>query len=59
MDGVKVFSSTMAKNRECLGERVTHWIRHNNDKKIIDRVVLQSSDAAFHCTTIVLFYVLR
>lgn len=53
--GVKVFSATMAKDRETLGEKVTEWISHNKPK-IIDVVVRQSSDAEFHCLSIVIFY---
>ena len=54
-EGVKVFSATMAKDRESLGERVTEWLK-NNKVEIVDKVVTQSSDEAFHCITIVLFY---
>lgn len=55
-DGVKVFTATKARERECLGETVTDWIRTNSDKEIVDRVVTQSSDEAFHCLTITMFY---
>lgn len=54
--GVKVFSATLARDRGCLGERVTEWIRANPDTRILDHVVTQSSDAEFHCLTITLFY---
>lgn len=54
--GVKVFSATKAKEREGLGEQVTHWIRANPDMEIIDKIVTQSSDSEFHCLTITLFY---
>lgn len=59
MQGVKVFSATMQRDRDSLGERVTAWIEQHVDKQIVDKQVLQSSDSAFHCLTIVLFYVLR
>ncbi len=52
---VKVFSATMVRNREVLGERVTEWIRDNPDIHIFSAVVAQSSDAQFHCLSIVLF----
>jgi hypothetical protein len=56
-EGVKVFSATMAKDRETLGEKVTQWIRENKGKEIVAREVLQSSDSEFHCLTIVIFYI--
>jgi len=51
----KVFSATMARDREALGETVTRWLR---SQRIEPREtwVLQSSDEAFHCLTIVIFY---
>ena len=55
-DGVKVFSATMVKDREMLGERVTDWIRSNPKKKLVDKIVTQSSDQQFHCLAITLFY---
>ncbi|MBL8682792.1 MAG: hypothetical protein JNK05_26740 [Myxococcales bacterium] len=56
-DAVKVFSATTAGDRERLGERLTAWLRAQpKPVVIVDRAVLQSSDARFHCITIVLFY---
>jgi hypothetical protein len=55
-NGVKVFSTTMQKDRECLGERVTEWLAANRNIRIVESLVLQSSDEAFHCLSIVLFY---
>ena len=55
-NGVKVFSATMAHDRELLGEKVTTWIRGNPNKKIVDAVVTQSSDEAFHCIALTLFF---
>jgi hypothetical protein len=55
-NGVKVFSATLAKKRETLGERVTDWIRRHPEAKIVDKIVTQSSDAEFHCLSITLFY---
>jgi hypothetical protein len=54
--GVKVFSATKAKERESLGDQVTHWIRANPNCEIVDKIVTQSSDSEFHCLTITLFY---
>jgi hypothetical protein len=54
--GLKVFSATKARDREVLGETVTDWIRTHPTYEILDKVVTQSSDAAFHCLTITLVY---
>ena len=56
-NGVKVFSATMVADRDQLGEKVTAWINANSDsKKVTDLVVTQSSDEAFHCIAITVFY---
>lgn len=55
-NGVKVFSATMAQERENLGEKVTAWIRDHQDYKIVDTIVTQSSDEAFHCLAITIFF---
>jgi hypothetical protein len=54
--GVKVFSTTLARDREQMGENITKWIRDNPNAEIVDKVVTQSSDKEFHCLTITLFY---
>ena len=55
-NGVKVFSATLARNREELGEKITGWLREHPGTEIQDMRVLQSSDREFHCISIVLFY---
>lgn len=55
-NGVKVFSATMVADRARLGETVTAWIDAHPTYEIVDIVVTQSSDAAFHCIAITLFY---
>lgn len=55
-NGVKVFSSTKAREREDMGEKVTAWIRQHRDIVIKDKIVTQSSDNEFHCLTVTLFY---
>ena len=55
-NGVKVFSATMAQERENLGEKVTSWIKEHQNCQIVDTIVTQSSDSEFHCLTITLFY---
>jgi hypothetical protein len=54
--GVKVFSTTLARDRDALSDRITSWIRENPNLEITDKVVTQSSDKEFHCLSIMLFY---
>lgn len=54
--GVKVFSTTLARDREQMGETITKWLKDHQDMEIVDRVVTQSSDKEFHCLTVTLFY---
>jgi hypothetical protein len=54
--GVKVFSTTLARDRENMGENITKWLKENTNVDVVDRVVTQSSDKEFHCLTITLFY---
>jgi hypothetical protein len=58
-NGVKVFAATMAQEREKLGEKITDWIRRYPQNEIVDTVVTQSSDEAFHCLAITVFYMDR
>jgi len=55
-NGVKTFSATMAKSRETLGDQVTAWLLSAPDRQVVDTVVTQSSDEAFHCIAITIFY---
>ena len=55
-NGVKVFSATMVADRDQLGEKVTTWINSHAEKNVTDLVVTQSSDEAFHCIAITVFY---
>ena len=54
--GVRVFSTTLARDRENMGENITKWLKENSNVEILDKVVTQSSDKEFHCLTITLFY---
>ncbi|HEX8821135.1 MAG TPA: hypothetical protein VF794_14495 [Archangium sp.] len=54
--GVKVFSTTLARDRENMGENITKWLKENTNVDVVDKVVTQSSDKEFHCLTITLFY---
>src|SRR4029077_10103778 len=55
-DSVKVFSATMKQQRDELGETVTRWLDSNEGITLVDTVVTQSSDEAFHCIAITIFY---
>ena len=56
-NGVKVFSATMQQDRAVLGDKITAWLAHHPKVRVVDKLIRQSSDAAFHCLTIILFYV--
>jgi hypothetical protein len=55
-NGIKVFSATMFADRDRLGEKVTDWMAAHPKLKVTQFVVTQSSDAAFHCIAISVFY---
>jgi folate-dependent tRNA-U54 methylase TrmFO/GidA len=55
-NGVKVFSATMAQERDQLGEKITQWLSAHPGVEIVDKIVTQSSDEAFHCLAITLFF---
>lgn len=55
-NGVKVFSATMAQERDQLGEKITQWLSVHPGVEIVDKIVTQSSDEAFHCLAITLFF---
>jgi hypothetical protein len=53
---VKVFSTTLARDREAMGENITRWLKDNSGIEIVDKQVTQSSDKEFHCLSITIFY---
>ena len=59
-NGVKVFSATMVAQRMQLGETVTAWLEdaraHRPGFQVVNMLVSQSSDEAFHCIAICVFY---
>lgn len=55
-NGVKIFSATMMADRERLGDKVSSWIAENRRFQVTDMIVTQSSDDAFHCIAISVFY---
>ena len=54
--GVKIFSTTLARDREVLGETITRWLSEHPGIEILDKQVRQSSDREFHCLSVTLFY---
>ncbi len=54
--GVKVFTTTLARDREVMGETVTRWLGDHPELETVDREVRQSSDSKFHCLSILVFY---
>jgi hypothetical protein len=55
-NGVKVFSATMMGDRDTLGEKITAWLQAHPHIEPRDAVVTQSSDEAFHCIAITIFF---
>ena len=56
-DAVKVFSATKHKERDELGEKLTHWLEGMKDQiTIVDKVITQSSDSEYHCLAITIFW---
>lgn len=52
--GMKVFSATKKADRDRLGEVVTEFLQGCREVEVTAKV-LQSSDASFHCISIVLW----
>jgi folate-dependent tRNA-U54 methylase TrmFO/GidA len=54
--GCKVFTTTLARDREAMSDTITRWLQDHPELEIVDKVVALSSDRQFHCLSIVLFY---
>jgi folate-dependent tRNA-U54 methylase TrmFO/GidA len=54
--GVKIFSTTLARDREQMGETITRWLQGHPELEITGHEVRQSSDREFHCLSVTLFY---
>jgi hypothetical protein len=54
--GVKVFTTTLARDREVMGEAIGRWLAEHPDLELVSKEIRQSSDREFHCLSIVLFY---
>jgi hypothetical protein len=55
-DGMILFSASKHEERNKLGEAVTEWRKRNASLVVLETQTLQSSDNAFHCVTIAIFY---
>ena len=59
-NGMQVFCATMFHQRQTLGETVTAWLKDARARRpgfqLVDIVIRQSSDKAFHCITIVVVF---
>lgn len=59
-NGAKVFFATMLAQRQTLGDAVTAWLEDARTKRpgfqLVDIVIRQSSDAAFHCISCCVFF---
>jgi folate-dependent tRNA-U54 methylase TrmFO/GidA len=53
---VKVFTTTLARDRDAMGDAIGRWLAEHPDVEIVDKRVTQSSDSEFHCLSITLFY---
>ncbi len=54
--GCKVFSATLARDREAMSDTINRWLAGNPELEVVDKQVLLSSDRQFHCLTLVFFY---
>jgi len=52
----KVFSTTLARDREAMSDTINRWLKEHADLEVVDKVVALSSDRQFHCLSIVLFF---
>jgi hypothetical protein len=54
--GCKVFSATLARDRDAMSDTINGWLAKHSDVDVVDKTVTLSSDKQFHCLTIILFY---
>ena len=54
--GVKVFTTTLARDREVMGDNIGRWLAEHPNLEVVGKHVTQSSDREFHCLSITLFY---
>ena len=56
---IKVFSTTVARDREMMGENISRWIKENPRVEILETIVGQTSGGESHCLSITFFYRVR
>ena len=54
--GCKVFSATLARDRDAMSDTINNWLGKHPELEIVDKTVSLSSDNQFHCLTIILFF---
>ena len=54
--GCKVFSATLARDRDAMTDTINGWLAKHPELDIVDKTVTLSSDNQCHCLTIILFY---
>jgi hypothetical protein len=54
--GCKVFSATLARDRDAMTDTINNWLAKHPELDIVDKTVTLSSDKQFHCLTIILFF---
>jgi len=54
--GCKVFTTTLARDREAMSDKITQWLQAHQELEIVDKTVTLSSDRQFHCLSIVFFF---
>lgn len=55
-NSAKVFSATMMNDRSMLGDTITDWMKAHPSYEITEIFVTQSSDEAFHCLAMTVFF---
>jgi hypothetical protein len=55
-DGLTVFSATTSFRRDTLGDDITEWLRRHPELTPVNTVIRLSSDARFHCLSILIFW---
>jgi len=55
-DAVRVFTATRVYDRDRLGDQITAWLSAHPGVEVVHTTVTQSSDAAFHCYSLCVFY---
>lgn len=54
--GMKVFTTTLARDREVMGATITKWLAEHPELETVKHEVRQSSDQQFHCLSIIVYY---